>query len=481
MGRRCREAAWGATFALFVAACAATEVPPEQRSSSARVTESVVPTAPVSIADAGFIEPAPTAGLCVGGDESKLALLDPATGARLWEFATPRPSGATVVEGSAAFVGFAWSRDLHPGVLAVDLGERMPKWQRFLEQQPTQMRMVDDHLIVVTSRSVRALSAESGDDLWVVGPDADLIDVAVNVDSAFLLSISGVTSIDLRTGKTLWEYPRVRPDAIAASDSVVAIAVGTKIIAIDLAARAALWERDVERRGADQIWVGNDGTVVAELAPSADPAGALVGLDRSTGLESWRVSGAGEAIWPDASTVLTTTIVADQGAPEPYDLLAIDATTGEVRWSLASAFASDLAVIGTGDSRAIVSLPHPNRPESQRLQLLDTTTGLVMVEASTSEAFDGASVVGSTFMAVHRTFDRLDGDRGYAGLILGPGRSWATPFADGVEQPPHLTPYGVLAVAGELHERCIARRLAEPRSAVLSASVTTSQDPQGLG
>ena len=230
-----------------------------------------------------------------------------------------------------------------------------------------------------------------------------------------------------------------------------------------------MWQRDVERRGADSIWVGGTGAVVVELAPSADPAGALAGLDRDTGLEQWRISGAGQAIWPNNQTLVTSTIVEGADHGQPYELLAVDVDSGETHWAIASERPSSDAVLGADDGRLIVTSTHPTRPDAERVQLIDVETGTTMVNASTTEAFDGATVVGATFVAVHRTFDRLDGDRGYAGLILGPGRSWAAPFADGVEQAPLLTPFGVLAISGEIQQRCIARTLSEPSSIVPTA------------
>lgn len=463
-------AALGATFALFVAACAATEAPTSQRSSaSAAASTSSAPTAPLRIADAGFLEAAPQAAVCVGGAESRLALLDVSEGHRLWEFPIPRPSGTTTVDGSLAFVGFAWNSDLNPGVVAVDIADRKPLWQRFLEQQPTEIRMVGENLIVATSRSVRALSPETGEDLWVAGPDSDVIDIVFNDSMALLLSISGVTSLDLATGDVLWVYPLVRPDAIATSNETMAVAVDTTLFAVDLAERVTLWQRDVERRGADSIWVGANGSVVVELAPSADPAGALAGLDRDTGFERWRVSGAGEAIWPNDQTLVVSSIVERAEHGQPYELLAVDVVSGEIRWSMASAQTSSEAVLGADNGRVILVGPHATRSESVRVQLIDAEAGTTIVDASTTETFDGATAVGTSFIAVHRTFDRFEGDRGYAGLILGPDSSWAAPFSDGVQQTPQLTPFGVLAISGEMQPRCIARTLNEPRNIVPAA------------
>lgn len=470
MGKRCRVAAWGATFALLVAACAATdpEPPAAVRAASTSSTTSLAPVQfPDALADASFLRADLPGGPCVAGDDARVALFDAGSGEELWTFNIPRPGGLTELNGNAAYLSFAWDRDQSPGVGAIDLSTRAPMWQRFLDELPDQLERAGDGLIVVSRSSIRSLDPADGSDNWVLGTEFDFTDVVIEDSTAYVLNSVGVNGLDLTTGQRQWQFPIERPDELAASNGVVVIAAGSRLVALDVAAQGVLWDERVNRLGAGRFWV-SPSAVVVELAPSEAPGGGLLAIDRSTGFTLWQLENVEEVFWTGDDQIVTSSAAADFRGSQAWDLVGIDVRSGERQWALPVSAPASASVVGVAEGRAVVADPHPAVGGVSRIRLVDTTDGSIIWETSSVEAIDGASIEVDSFVTLHRTTDTLVGERGFAALIISPSQSWGVTQPDGIEQVPILTPHGLFVVSGETSAVCIGRELQTPNRTPLA-------------
>ena len=465
MGKRCRVAALGATFALLVAACAATDPedqPQAVRAATTTTSTSVAPAQfPEALADTSFVRADLPSGPCVAGDDAQVSLFDAADGSELWSFSIPRPGGLTVLNGNAAFLSFAWDREQSPGVGAIDLSEQAPLWQRFLDELPEQMERAGDGLVVVSRSSIRSLDPTDGSDNWVVGTEFDFTDVVIEDAVAYVLNSVGVDGIDLTSGLREWQFPIERPDGLAAADGLVVIAAGSRLVAIDVAAQALVWDDRVNRLGAGRLWV-SPSAVLVELAPAESPSGGILAIDAERGFERWQMDDVDEIFWTGPDQFVTSTAAAEFRGSQAWDLIGVDVATGETQWAVPVSAPASSSVVGVADGRAVVVDPHPAVAGVSRIRLLDTADGSVVWETSSVESIDGASIEVGSFVTVHRTTDTLVGERGFAALIVSPNQSWGVTQPDGVEQAPILTPHGLFVVSGETSAVCVGRELHTP-------------------
>jgi outer membrane protein assembly factor BamB len=481
MGKRCRSAAWGATFALFVAACAASDEPSQSEAaapSSSVSTPDRAPTQivfPSSLADASFIQAEQPDGPCIAGDNSRVTLFDSSSGEETWSFPIPRPGGTSVLDGSTAYLSFQWDRDLRPGVGAIDIDGRVPLWQRFLDSEPEQIALSEDGLIVVTRQDVRALDPETGEDLWINDSEFDFSNVVLSSEFAYAIDSVGVHAIDFASGSVVWELPIERPDAVAANDETLAVASGPRVIAVDITNRTRLFDITADRLGAGQLWV-TPTVVSVELSPNAAPGGGVVSFDRTTGYELWRATNIGEAFWIGDTQLVASTANDEPLPAQPFVLFGLNATTGEREWTVPATAQAFDSVVGTSDERIVTRDPHPAVSSLERIRLIETATGSVVWETVSDLHFDGATVAAGTFVSIYGSSDVIGADRGTVGMLLGSSRFWVGSPPDGISMAPQLTPYGLLVISGERSPVCLARSVGEPasQSAVLGASTQPS-------
>lgn len=467
MGKRCRTAALGATFALLVAACAATDGPRSAQTSRTPASSAASPSSvqfPEALANASFVRAEFPDGVCTAGDQSRVSVYNSATGELQWTFGIPRPGGLTVVDGTSAYLSFAWDRNQPPGVGAIGLISEAPLWQRFLDEQPEQMKRVGDGLVVVTRSGIRSLDITTGDDLWTTNTEFEFNKVVLVDDEAYAINNIGVFGVDLLSGKLLWELPIERPDELAASGSLLAVASGPRLVAVDLDNLTMLWKEEVNRRGAGRIWVSSD-SVVVELAPSESPAGGLAAFDRQSGFQKWRTESADEIFWTGQDQIVTSVALSERRLGLPYDLVAINTSSGLVEWTLPVSDSASRVVLGTADKRVVVGDPHPAAPGVNRLRLLNTVDGSTLWETALNDRIDGAAIETRSSVAAYQTVSDLRGDRGKISMILAGGRSWTATQSDGVQQDPILTPRGLLVVSGERSATCVGRVLGSPGDA----------------
>lgn len=483
MGKRCRQAASGATFALLVAACAATDAPSsrEQPSASPRtaVTSTTLPTTvtfPDSLADASFVQAAIPDGPCAAGDDAQITLFDPSDGSETWSFPLPRPGRASAVHGSTAYVSLRWDRGQLPGVGAIDLGSKAPQWQRFLSSEPESIHVAASGLIVVTSDDVRALDIETGEDLWVSSSQFDFSEVVLADDAAYAIDSVGVSAIAYDTGRMLWQLPIERPDALATDGTTLAVAANNRLIAVDIDARTKLWDTSVSRLGAGEIFI-TPTSVAFELPPSVAPGGGIAVLDRVSGFELWRATGVGEPRWVGNDQLIASTANDEPTPGQPYVLFALDAANGRELWRTPSTAQAFDSIVGTAPGKVAVVDPHPAIAGLQRIRLLDSLTGEPTWESATEGSFDSAAIDSGSVVTLFGSSTLLGSDRGSIALVSSSGDSWMATRPDGIASAPQLTPHGLLVISGERTPTCVSRSVGTPsdqQTAVLGASIESN-------
>lgn len=481
MGKRCRAAALGATFALLVAACAASEAPSRSTTSPATSSATTRPSTPTqivfpeSLADASFSQVEPEDGPCAAGDNSRVTLFDADSGEVTWSFPIPRPGGVSVLDDSMAYVSFRWDRGQFPGIGAIDLDARAPRWQRFLTSEPEQMAMSESGLIVVTRNEVRSIDPATGEDLWVNDFEFDFGSVVIGSTFAFAIDLVGVHAIDLETGRELWELELERPDALAADDSTLAVAAGPRLVAVDIDNRSRLWDITVNRTGAGELWV-NQHSVSIEMSPGAAPGGGVIALDRSSGIEMWRATNIGEAFWVGADQLVSSTANDESLPAQPFALFGLDARTGEEQWRLPATAQAFDSVLGQADGRVVTSDPHPAISGLQRIRLIDSHTGEIIWQTTSDKRYDGAAIEAGVLASLFSSRQTLGEDRGSVAMLLGASNSWQATLSDGIAEAPRMTSYGLFVISGEPTPTCLGRSVGEPdpTSAVLGASTQPS-------
>ena len=483
MGKRRRWAALGATFALLVAACAATTSSETTSSGATASSESsdaqsssVAPTAvgpsrtdiaasdavefPESLADASFVQP-PGDGTCATSNHAALSVFNPATGELRATVAIPRPAPTSTVNGTTAFLGFSFDQGQRPGVGAVDLNDASPEWQRFLDSEPQELRFIDNTLIVVTREDVRGLDPDTGEDLWILDSQFEIRSVALGSEALFALDQVGVHVIDAATGAVTWQLAIDRPDALAVSDDFLAVTSRTRLVGVDINAQRRLFDIEVDRSGNDGIWVASE-TIVHELSATVAPGGGIAAIDLRTGAERWRNTAIGETVFTGGDVVLASTANAEPNPGAPFVLFGVDANTGDRLWENPSTAQVFEAVIGLTDNRIAIAQPHQALPGLHSVQLLDSADGQALWEVSTDLDIDAASIGVADLASLYGASTTIGADRGTVALRGITAGWWTATTVEGILQPPVLSAAGLVVVAGERSPACAARAVGEP-------------------
>lgn len=482
MGKRCRWAALGATFALLVASCAANDdslteqsnadIGPDLTASSVEVPE----RARIEFADVGdgsFALPRHVNQPCDALNSARITMLSLDDGTERWALPFPEPGTLGVVHEQAAFISTRSSNGQPPGVASVDLETRSPAWQLFLEAEVLDLSVEADNLIVVTRNAVRAIDLATGEEQWVNNGQFDFENVILASGVAYALDNVGVKAIDLFDGRVLWTLDDVpRADTISFADNTIAVAAQTRIVTIDIRARGRLWDiSDADRLGAGEIWT-SPLAVYYEVSPNVAPGGGVTALDRTTGQELWSVTNVGSPVFVGNGQLLTSRASGDPSPGEPFVFIALDPATGEQIWQLSSTTEVFDAVVGSTNGTLVISDPHPSISGFTRVRIVDSRSGEVVRQAVTSTHFDGATLdnvldtnAATPTAALFGTTSIPEGNTGQVALIASEARGWAVDLPGGVSQEPLLTSSGVL-VASPSQTSCIARLVGEPSQVV---------------
>ncbi len=463
MGERCRLAALGATFALLVAACAATEGPriprAAEKAGPERAAVSERSDIPDALASADTISP-PADVACAVEVPPLVTLIEPVDGSRLWNLPIAgEPAGPPTITRTSAIVPIGWSAMSGPGLVAVDLDRAETSWWVPLDDTATHVNHAGEIIVVATRFGLAGVDRASGDVVWSTQTEFELRDVAFDDQWAYAIDAVGVHAVDLVDGEVRWHLPVDRPDRIAADDGLLAVAAATTVIAVDTELQGILWEQQVGRAGAGRLHIAGD-TVVAELSPAAAPTGGAVAHDRVTGNERWRRESIDDFRWTSPEQLITSRVPADSSPGEPYEIMAIDAASGSATWSVPASASAEVAVVGTAANRLLIADPHPGSVDTTRLRFLDSTTGELLWERASTLSVDAAVIDLSVFVTLVHT-----GRPSVLALVAGDEQRWIAGDLPEISSHPVVSPAGLVTVTASFSGPCPTRRVGSPDSA----------------
>ena len=277
--------------------------------------------------------------LFAGDDAGSVVALDAATGERVWSY----DLGGTVRSAPAVHAGRIvvgnhrgdYSYDGEYAVVALDAASGDESWRVELSNgasvaSPT---LTDDLALVPTGGgSLRVFDLGSGDEKWNVPASPGTWTTPAVVDA---VAYCGERAVEAQTGNVLRDGPtRNAPTAVA--DGVV-YAGGEAIRALDAGSGERRWRVEPP---ADHFVVGSPvvtaDTVFAPVHEEVSDAPGdnyLLALDRRDGSERWRTElPSFVPEWAPFTVASGTVYVGGAG------LRALDADTGEERWTVASEF-----------------------------------------------------------------------------------------------------------------------------------------------
>lgn len=456
MGERCRVAALGATFALLVAACAVTEAPRSTQAAkrAERQSTPLVSAVPESLASA---DP-PTDDRCVVETPATVSVVDASTGALRWSVPISHDAESVQVAGQMVLVSLGWSSAGSPGLTAIDLDHGEAVWARELLEPPQSVTPTRHGLVLVGRDGVRSLDPDTGQDLWVTASEFDYAEVEVTADMAYAVDTVALHAIDLRDGSLVWQLPIDRADELAVSEPLLVVAAGSELVAVDTDVRGILWEQSVNRNGAGRLHIGS-GVVAADLSPAAAPIGGVVALDRATGLELWTLDSIDDAIWLHDDLFVTSRVPENSSPAAPFEVLALESSTGETLWSVSATAPANSSVVGASESHLVIADPHPGYEGVQRIRLLEADTGALTWETSVRSGIDGAIIELGVLTTLYRT-----GGESTVMFASGSRVKWQTTPAP-LALEPALSPFGLVLVSDGQRELCLGRDLRAPTSA----------------
>jgi len=236
---------------------------------------------------------------------------------------------------------------------------------------------VDDLLLVPAHDRLRALSTDTGDTQWTVTLPTDRrehqqLDSAPNVhnDKCILASLASVYAVDVRTGRPRWRY-----DLSSSTDGLILLGNtayvsaqlngGDRLIALDVTSGRERWQSDGR-------WIplaATEDVVLVQSDARKPNDSRLAAFDPETGARRWTTDEPLETrrfreLRDGVAVADDTVFITDEGS-----LLAVDARTGEHRWSRSldgesSTFLDRLAV---GDDVYVV------QPDVNRVLCVSTT------------------------------------------------------------------------------------------------------------
>ena len=240
------------------------------------------------------------------------------------------------------------------GVAAVDLRTGRRSWTIELGSVVGSPMTVSGKtlLVVGADRILRAVDLEARSQRWqlngvAVGAQPSVVGSVVYVGT----TDRSLAALDLSTGKRLWSVPvghGCTKNAIVDDVAYVGSDSGSEVTAIDLAMRKIRWHRDV---GSDRVATPVVGDGIAYLAGISGGSGVnrgdrLLAVDASTGRVKWRFR-------PPEDVPLASFALADSdiviGADSPAgDLYRVDGDTGSVLWHVRNPGAIDRPVVVDG-------------------------------------------------------------------------------------------------------------------------------------
>ncbi|MFJ3501409.1 MULTISPECIES: PQQ-binding-like beta-propeller repeat protein [unclassified Streptomyces] len=232
-----------------------------------------------------------------------------------------------------------------PTLYALDAGDGGERWRLHTDAWVYALK-VDRGTVVTGTRGggVQGWEASNGAKLWeVTGAQTDFetpeAGPAVHGDTVYVWRDARLQALDARTGTERWSYPigdaascggvpvRVAP----AEDGYVYVSAGTRVLSIDVAAGHVRWHFEAPAVFLSPPAFAPGPAVTGGGVYLADHLGTVYALDATTGQDRWRIA-------TEQRQSTEPVLVADGNVHvgSGSALYTLDAVTGTPRWRFAA-------------------------------------------------------------------------------------------------------------------------------------------------
>ncbi|MFE5514216.1 PQQ-binding-like beta-propeller repeat protein [Streptomyces sp. NPDC056529] len=232
-----------------------------------------------------------------------------------------------------------------PTLYALDAGDGGERWRLHTDAWVYALK-VDRGTVVTGTRGggVQGWEASNGAKLWeVTGAQTDFetpeAGPAVHGDTVYVWRDARLQALDARTGTERWSYPigdaascggvpvRVAP----AEDGYVYVSAGTRVLSIDVAAGHVRWHFEAPAVFLSPPAFAPGPAVTGGGVYLADHLGTVYALDATTGQDRWRIA-------TEQRQSAEPVLVADGNVHvgSGSALYTLDAVTGTPRWRFAA-------------------------------------------------------------------------------------------------------------------------------------------------
>jgi len=251
-----------------------------------------------------------------------------------WQFQADGPFGSSpaVVDG----VVYAVSGD---GVVhALELGSGQERWKAELGTEASASPLVIDNLVIAADEggTIHALARADGTSVWSVRTDGSITGSPAVVDDRIIAATGrgSIYALEAATGRIAWQKAVVGEisRSVAVADGTIYLPVEGEIVAVSASDGSILWRVTLATDGGVGTPTVANGIVSAATGlDGADVAAHAVGtVDALTGKPGWRY------VSPTQAQIYTPAVAGDRAYVVGHDrlLVALDATTGAVVWSI---------------------------------------------------------------------------------------------------------------------------------------------------
>ncbi|MFF9853787.1 outer membrane protein assembly factor BamB family protein [Streptomyces litmocidini] len=232
-----------------------------------------------------------------------------------------------------------------PTLYALDAGDGGERWRLHTDAWVYSLK-VDRGTVVTGTRGggVQGWEASNGAKLWeLTGAQTDFetpeAGPAVHGDTVYVWRDARLQALDARTGVERWSYPigdaascanvpvRVAP----AEDGCVYVSAGTRVLSIDIAAGHVRWHFEAPAVFLSPPAFAPGPAVTGGGVYLSDHLGTVYALDATTGQDRWRI-----ATEPRQSTEPVLVADGNVHVGSGSALYTLDAVTGTPRWRFAA-------------------------------------------------------------------------------------------------------------------------------------------------
>ncbi|MEU2236843.1 PQQ-binding-like beta-propeller repeat protein, partial [Streptomyces vietnamensis] len=232
-----------------------------------------------------------------------------------------------------------------PTLYALDAGDGSERWRLHTDAYVYSLK-VDRGTVVTGTRGggVQGWEASNGAKLWeLTGAQTDFETAeagpAVHGDTVYVWRDARLQALDARTGVERWSYPigdaascanvpvRVAP----AEDGCVYVSAGTRVLSIDIAAGHVRWHFEAPAVFLSPPTFTPGPAVTGGGVYLSDHLGTVYALDATTGQDRWRI-----ATEPRQSTEPVLVADGNVHVGSGSALYTLDAVTGTPRWRFAA-------------------------------------------------------------------------------------------------------------------------------------------------